>query len=537
VSPDISVVMIFYNAQRYFEEAIESVLTQNHPSFEVVLVDDGSTDRSPEIAEKYAASHPERVRCVRHPDGGNHGMSAARALGIDEARGRYIAFLDADDRWEPDHLALQHDALLEHPGAAWVAARCRTWQSWLDPRLPDPETRLGFEPGTIVQPPDYLTAVLRDGGTSVPICSMLVPRALLRELGGPEKSFRSLYEDQALQAKLYLAAPVVTIAPITAWYRQHPESACSVAERTGIDHGDRPSLARREYLKWLRPYATARTDDPDLLAALSQAEAPFRFGPVVTATRLRAIAREHLPRPVYRQLRRARSLSRRLRKADDWHVHFGTLRRLTPVAPQFGAERGLPVDRYFIESFLHRNRAYITGNVLEVGEDTYTRRFGTGVDTIDVLHVDPSAAEATIVADLADAPHIPAESFDCIIVTQTLQLVYDLQAAVRTMYRILKPGGVVLATVPGITQRDDPRWNDTWYWSFSTKSTARLFGDCFGDDQVRVQAHGNVFTSICFLEGIAAHELEFEELDWHDPCYEMLISVAAEKPCPPGPET
>src|SRR5262249_53934843 len=155
-------------------------------------------------------------------------------------------------------------------------------------------------------------------------------------------------------------------------------------------------------------------------------------------------------------------------------VDFGDLGTLEPVSRHWGFDRGRPVDRYYIEAFLEQHAADVRGRVLEVGDDSYTRRFGKDrVIRRDVLHVSADAPGATIVADLADAPHVASESFDCIILTQTLHLVYHVPAALRTLARILRPGGVLLLTVPGITPTTDDDWRSSWYWSFTAASLRR----------------------------------------------------------------
>lgn len=210
------------------------------------------------------------------------------------------------------------------------------------------------------------------------------------------------------------------------------------------------------------------------------------------------------------------------------YIRFGHLRRTRPISRAFGFDRGLPIDRYYVEQFLTRQAADIQGRVLEIGDNSYTRRFGgERVTQSDVLHVTDDNPQATFVGDLADAPHIPDNSFDCIVLTQTLHLIYDVQAAVATLYRILRPGGVVLATFPGISQISPYRWGSTWYWHFTTQSAERLFGDVFGSDQVNLWAQGNVLTAVSFLHGMAASELTDAELNDHDPSYEMLITLRA----------
>jgi FkbM family methyltransferase len=209
-------------------------------------------------------------------------------------------------------------------------------------------------------------------------------------------------------------------------------------------------------------------------------------------------------------------------------VQFGDLRRLTPVSTEWGYDRGTPVDRYYIERFLAEHSADVRGRVLEVGDDSYTRQYGDDrVEVRDVLHVREGAPGATIVADLTDADHIPSNAFDCIIFTQTLHLIYDTRAALRTLHRILKPGGVLLATFPGISQIDHGEWADTWYWSFTSRSARRLFGEIFAD--VAVEPFGNVLVATSFLQGLAWQELRPEELDHRDAAYELVITVRAVK--------
>jgi SAM-dependent methyltransferase len=133
-------------------------------------------------------------------------------------------------------------------------------------------------------------------------------------------------------------------------------------------------------------------------------------------------------------------------------VRFGSLRRVTPISRRWGYDRGLPIDRYYIEAFVEEHRRDIRGTVLEVREPGYTHQFGSDVKHSEVIVVDPDNTVATIVADLADASQVPDASFDCVIVTQTLQFIYDVRAAVDTIHRILKPRGVVLATFPGIAR-------------------------------------------------------------------------------------
>jgi SAM-dependent methyltransferase len=215
-------------------------------------------------------------------------------------------------------------------------------------------------------------------------------------------------------------------------------------------------------------------------------------------------------------------------------VRFGHLRRLRPIGRRWGSERGKPVDRYYIERFLAGHVADMRGHVLEVGDDRYTRMFGADrVTESEVLHPEEGTPNATIIADLSCAPHIPSDSFDCVVLTQVLQFVKDPHAVVRTLYRILRPGGVVLATTAGISQVsrwDMERWGD--YWRYTDLSIAGLFADAFSEPSIQVQTYGNVLAATAFLQGLAAEELRAHELEYHDPDYQLVIGIRAQKLVP-----
>ena len=215
-------------------------------------------------------------------------------------------------------------------------------------------------------------------------------------------------------------------------------------------------------------------------------------------------------------------------------VNFGGLRRLSPISAIFGQDRDLiSIERYYIEEFLQNNSADVQGRCLEMGDATYIHKFGGDrVTQPDVLNYVEGNPNATIVADLTDAPHIADNTFDCIIITQTLQMIFEVDQAIATLYRILKPGGVVLCTSHGMTRVARREGVDDWgeYWHFTTQSKRRLFGDVFGRENIEVSTVGNVFTCICNLHGLAASEVDQSELDTHDPNYEMLVLVRAQKP-------
>ena len=207
---------------------------------------------------------------------------------------------------------------------------------------------------------------------------------------------------------------------------------------------------------------------------------------------------------------------------------LGTVRRTSPLSEHWGRERGTPLDRYYIERFLDENRSLIRGRVLEVLDAGYTQRFGAGVTTSDVLDVDATNPEATFVADLAAADTIEPDAFDCFILTQTLQYVFGLEAAIGHVHRILRPGGSVLCTVP-VVSRLTRGLDAGEFWRLTPAACRRLFERSFGSGAVEVRGVGNVLVCVAFLLGMAAEELSARELQAEDASFPLLVTVKATK--------
>jgi len=252
---------------------------------------------------------------------------------------------------------------------------------------------------------------------------------------------------------------------------------------------------------------------------------------VTTATRplrtalpawLKGVAATLLPSRGYAALRRW------------WHrptpVNFGSLRCTEPVSRSFGGDRGTPICRHYIAQFIAAHRDDIRGDVMEIAEPLYARRFGDGVCSVDVLHVEPGNPHATRIGNLETGQNMPTAAYDCVILTQTLPFIFDVHAAVRHCFAALKPGGVVLATVPGIcpiSRFDMDRWGD--YWRFTPLSAATLFARAFGDRHVDVTTFGNALAATAYVQGIAADELAADELAHADEDYPVTIAVRAVK--------
>jgi SAM-dependent methyltransferase len=203
-----------------------------------------------------------------------------------------------------------------------------------------------------------------------------------------------------------------------------------------------------------------------------------------------------------------------------------------PLSSEWGFDRGTPIDRYYIERFLSTHAADIRGRVLEVKNADYTQRFGRGVTHSEVLDISKDNPLATLVADLSQPDQFPEGRFDCVVLTQTMQFIYESGAVVDSAYRMLAPGGVLLVTVPSIS-RIAPRYGPTTeFWRFTAASCTRLFGDAFGAANVEVRTHGNVLAASAFLYGATVEESARDKLDVNDPFFPLIVSVRATRAQP-----
>lgn len=201
-----------------------------------------------------------------------------------------------------------------------------------------------------------------------------------------------------------------------------------------------------------------------------------------------------------------------------------------PLCDNFGFSRGTPVDRHYIEAFLAEHARDIGGRVLEVGDDLYSRRFGGGrIVRQDVLHVSPGQRAATITGDVSDDGVLPKSTFDCIIFTQTLHLVFDVAKAIAFLHAALRPGGVLLLTSPGISPVDRGEWKESWYWSLSEQSMSRLLSASFDPADVKVRAYGNLFSATAFLHGAAVEDTGTRRLEAVDPAYPVVVAARARR--------
>lgn len=279
--PFVSVIMIFHNAAPFIQEAIESVVAQTYANWELVLVDDGSTDDSTTIALRYAEQYPTKVRYFHHGQHQNRGMSASRNLGLKEANGEYIAFLDADDVYLPRKLEQQVSILADQPLAAMVYGATVHWFSWTGrpedfgrdrPRL------LGVPPQTLVHPPQLVQLFLKHEAWPPGTCGVLVRRTVIEEIGGFEEQFGGMFEDQVFFYKLCLKYPVFVENGSWDRYRQHPNSHSQVVSKTAEwRRSRRVNRSRQKFLEWFSRYLSEQqVTDPSVLRLLRKELWPFQ---------------------------------------------------------------------------------------------------------------------------------------------------------------------------------------------------------------------------------------------------------------------
>ena len=514
---DVSIVVNVYNEEPdYVASALESVVTQTVTPSEIVLVDDGSTRDYSGVLRDY--SH---VRLLRQSNGG---LAAARNAGLASTTGRYVVFLDADDRLLPDALAHNLRRFAEHPDAAMAYGGYR----FID-RTGRPSFQATMPPMGV----DSYATMLESNCIGMH-ATVMYRRDLLSELGGFDTTLRAC-EDYDLYLRIARRYPIAAGSEVIAEYRQHErnmsrDSAMMLSTVAAVMRAQLPYV--RDRVSWQVAWANGMRQWKDFYArsqllavehALSERPrlAPalrdlLRLSPLAPGTLLRVAASE--------------ALTRLRTRWSHGRVSFGDLRRTAPISRHFGYDRGKPVDRRYIEDFLRRHASDIRGRVLEVGDNAYTRSFGgAGVEKSEILHVDPDAPNATYCADLADGDGLPDAAFDCIVLTQTLHLIFDLKRAITTLHRILKPGGVLLLTVPGVSSVDAGEWGSTWYWSFTPAALDRSLKEAFRESEVVVTGYGNVLSAAAFLYGLAEDELRPHELNACDPQYPVIVAARAVK--------
>ncbi len=518
----VAVAITTCNHAHYLADALDSLATQTVAPDEIIVVDDGSSDDPAAVVARYRG-----VRLARQP---NQGLSAARNTALRLATAERILFLDADDLLMPRAIESALACFRAHPEAGFVYGGHLRVAADLRPLGAPRFAAIGPDPHA-----DFLTFNIVGMHATV-----LYDRAKLLAAGGFDTSLRRC-EDYDVYLRMARCHGVASHPETVALYRIHGGNMSKDSREMlcWIDHvrdaDRRRGLATaRARLAWSRGRRIWRDYYADeILRGLPGADPRQFAGDVITAMRISPlrVARRALKTLVRRLPPR---LTGPLGRAAGGPIPLGAVRlgdldSIKPISGDFGFDRGSPIDRYYIARFLAEHAGDICGRALEIGDASYCRRYGTGITQQDVLHVFAGNPEATIVGDVATPGTLPEAAFDCMVLTQTLHLIYDMKAALRQLHDALKPGGTLLLTVPGISQIDRGEWGDTWYWSLTRQSAMRLFSDCFGSDNVQVTVYGNVYAATCFINGLAQEEVDRSKLDAHDPSYPVIVAVRARR--------
>jgi glycosyltransferase involved in cell wall biosynthesis/SAM-dependent methyltransferase len=477
----VSVIMPFLDQERYIAEAIESVLDQGYTAWELLLVDDGSTDGSTAIAREHATRYPNKIRYFEHPGHANRGASASRNLGIRHARGEFLALLDADDLWLPHKLEQQVPLLDAHPEIGMLYGHTLRWYSWLPEPAPGPVDHypnLGVPLNRLLQPPELAVRCVR-GKAAIPCtCSVLLRREVVERVGGFEESFLRVFTDQAFYLKLFAVTPVLVVNRTWDRYRIHGASAVSLIEAAG-----RFRTERTNYLRWAARYVAEREVGGRRLNEALRTELWFCTHPrthqALTWTR--------------RSLRRARQGLRRRVEAGASRI-AARLRRGGTLSSDRASRRTAPDGKVdtahsaVVQAFFARHAHDVRGRVLDLG----CGPMGAHDEAREVAVGDPalwhSANPQSVLANAAwSEAAAGASGFDCVLLCDVLHLVGDVPAVLRRVRELLKPGGVVLATMAGADPLFRPQREPVWFSAFTAESVRRLFEACFPAEAVQVE--------------------------------------------------
>jgi SAM-dependent methyltransferase len=227
------------------------------------------------------------------------------------------------------------------------------------------------------------------------------------------------------------------------------------------------------------------------------------------------LARRYLPEPARAGLQHTAQAVRR--GLPGSRVHWGNINAQAPFSDFWGWDRGLPVDRYYIEQFIAANIAWLKGSALEVQSPQYTGRVDT-VEETTVLDIDDGNARATLVADLNQPDSLPAAAFDCVVLTQTLQYT-DPTVALRNVGRCLKPHGRAIVTVPCLS-RVDPEAPDVDMWRWTPAGLRRAVEQA--GLRGTVEGHGNSLAAAAFMLGLSVEDVGRGRLALNDNAYPVI---------------
>jgi glycosyltransferase involved in cell wall biosynthesis len=513
----VSIIIPCYNQAHFLGEAIESGLAQSYPHFEIIVVDDGSSDNTAEIAAGYG------VCCLQQR---NQGLAAARNTGLRHSIGQYLVFLDADDRLLPNALKSNLEGLRTSPESAFIFGRHRLITADGTPGPTKPHLYTGR---------DHYGALLQGNHIGMH-ATVMYRRTLFDAVGGYNTSLRAC-EDYDLYLRIARRYPITCHDEVVAEYRHHGANISAnipLMLTTALDvlrrqraHVKGDKHYERMYKRGVRGWTYYYTKQW-IKRIYAQLKTQAWKQAIQTALALAHYSVPAILAPARRFLWQASQVVtarwQRLVRLPVGQIDFGTLRQVTPAG--YGAERTTAnsIERYYVERFLSQHVGDVRGQVLAIGDTFNTDQMANGQVQRDMLYL---MADDSSLAHVGD---IPSHSVDCIVLVQGLHYVYELEAMVRTLHRVLKPGGILLATVSGIGHIQQIQQTHGRYWAFTVSSAQRLFTSLFPTDSFEVEAKGNVLAATAFLQGLEAKVLRRNELDYTDLRYPLLITIRAVKP-------
>lgn len=534
--PLVTVIITCYNQGQCLKTAIESVLGQNYESVETIVIDDGSTDNTMQIAKDYPN--------VKYIYQSNQGLSSARNTGVDCSSGEYIVFLDADDWLLADAISINSKYLKQNHEAAFVSGGYITVNN---------RGQIIGRRATKVENNHYCHLLQKN---YIGMHAAVMYRRWIFETFRFDVLLKAC-EDYDLFLKVSRKNPISHHTEFIAAYHIHEQNMSGDVpmmlefvllvlnrQREFIANSEEEKCFESGLDYWKNYYCTeafkklcsAQNSDRNIDPA-KELDMLWKFRRFLylkyfvlkPAMSFKSFIRRNIPDFILRGLHRARIYKDFVPGLGE--INMGDLNRVTPFNTVFGYNRGGPVDRYYIENFLRRQAHNIKGRVLEIGDNEYTLQFGgSKVTQSDILHVNEKNSKATFIGDLSNIPQLPADSFDCIVLTQTLHLIYSYREALDTCYRVLKPGGTLLMTVPGISHIDQGEWKEHWFWSFTDNSISRILSEIFPAENVSVESFGNILVATAFLYGIGLPELKKEQIEYNDAHYQVIICASAVKP-------
>jgi hypothetical protein len=494
--------MIFFNGARFIDEAIRSVVDQDGcDEWELILVDDGSTDESTAIAVSWAARDP-RIRYLDHPGHENRGMSASRNVGVEHSSGRYVTFLDCDDIFLPSNYAHRIRVAAALPDADVIVSAVWWWHTWQGPDVaspPDFPLLLPEAPRMVILDPPRLFAAIygTPGGAHAPaICGLLIRREALQAIGGLQPEFTGMYEDQVLNVKAGLKLRAAIDPRPLSLYRQHPDSACAVALANGDWRRSAPSRTQAQFHAWTRDYVgrEAGVDSEEWQIVMRDIQhsldGPDPFGPG-----LRGALRRHVPGPLKAQIRRVRRLA---------------ARREPPVS----------VIAMWSEQFLSVTTSFASGTAIVLLPPAQ----GGGPWTGDI----PDSAFGPGVALSRYALGDEAGGrFDFVVVPFETSASVSSEELFDVIGRRLRVGGAVAAVVPGPAWR--PR-DGARAPRDDADALQRLAQQRFPGMRVSVETFGNDVTARAVADGLVAGDVQGVGIDHHDPDHQVMLALSVAPP-------